>query len=188
VDPVIKDRLHENVLVYDLPNWIFGGLTVVMFVTVLDWLVFILPVAGCAAFTSWSMPTTISLVFTMAAVTVLYGVSVGFLAIGAWATYSEVQGKDDRQSTADKLPAFKNCFDRSQCFPLLFSQHSPIVTKLRLPAPRQEKIPSREDYFGLWGESLRICRRGCDANYPARRGERKPRRSPRLGLGERNGP
>jgi hypothetical protein len=36
----------------------------------------------------------------MAGVTVLYGVCVGLLAIGAWATYSEVQGKIDHEAAA----------------------------------------------------------------------------------------
>ena len=36
----------------------------------------------------------------MAGVTVLYAVSVGLLAIGAWATYADVQGKIDREAAA----------------------------------------------------------------------------------------
>lgn len=38
--------------------------------------------------------------FYMAGVTVLYGVSVGLLAIGAWATYADVQSKIDREASA----------------------------------------------------------------------------------------
>ncbi len=38
--------------------------------------------------------------FYMAGVTVLYAVSVGLLAIGAWATYSDVQGKVDHEAAA----------------------------------------------------------------------------------------
>ena len=36
----------------------------------------------------------------MAGVTVLYAVSVGLLAIGTWATYTEVQGKIDHEAAA----------------------------------------------------------------------------------------
>jgi hypothetical protein len=36
----------------------------------------------------------------MAGVTVLYGVSVGLLAIGAWATYADVQRKIDHEAAA----------------------------------------------------------------------------------------
>jgi hypothetical protein len=38
--------------------------------------------------------------FYMAGVTVLYAVSIGLLAIGAWATYTDVQSKVDREAAA----------------------------------------------------------------------------------------
>jgi hypothetical protein len=84
--------------IYDLPNWVFGTLTVVVFVAV--------GLAGLYLTRRWverihehgqhSQNDIVG--FYMAGVTVLYGVSVGLLAIGAWATYAEVQGKIDHEA------------------------------------------------------------------------------------------
>ncbi len=84
--------------VYDLPNWLFGLLTVVVFVAI--------GLAGLYLTRRWverihhhgqhSQNDIIG--FYMAGVTVLYGVSVGLLAIGAWATYADVQGKIDHEA------------------------------------------------------------------------------------------
>jgi len=85
--------------VYDLPNWLFGTLTVVVFV--------IIGLAGLYLTRGWvrrlhheehSYNDIIG--FYMAGVTVLYGVSVGLLAIGAWATFTDVQGRVDHEATA----------------------------------------------------------------------------------------
>lgn len=85
---------------YDLPTWLFGTLTVVVFVA--------LGLAGLYATRAWvarlddghdHMYNHI-VGFYLAAVTVLYAVCVGLLAIGAWATYSEVQGKLDHEAAA----------------------------------------------------------------------------------------
>jgi hypothetical protein len=84
---------------YDLPTWLFGTLTVVVFVA--------LGLAGLYATRGWvarlhhSEPAHNDLVgFYLAAVTVLYAVCAGLLAIGAWATYADVQGKIDHEATA----------------------------------------------------------------------------------------
>lgn len=87
--------------IYDLPNWAFGSLTVATFVAI--------GLAGLFLTRNWvrrihhchgehSQNDIVG--FYMAGVTVLYGVSVGLLAIGAWATYADVQGKIDHEAAA----------------------------------------------------------------------------------------
>jgi hypothetical protein len=84
--------------VYDLPNWLFGTLTVAVFVAI--------GLSGLYLTRGWvqrihhdhSQNDIVG--FYMAGVTVLYGVSVGLLAIGAWATYADVQGKIDHEAAA----------------------------------------------------------------------------------------
>jgi Protein of unknown function (DUF4239) len=85
--------------VYDLPNWLFGTLTVGMFVAI--------GLAGLYLTRGWvrrlhhvEHAYNDIVGFYMAGVTVLYGVSVGLLAIGAWATYADVQGKIDHEAGA----------------------------------------------------------------------------------------
>jgi hypothetical protein len=85
--------------VYDLPNWLFGTLIVAVFVAI--------GLGGLYLLRGWvrrlhhTEHTYNDIVgFYMAGVTVLYGVSVGLLAIGAWATYAEVQGKVDHEASA----------------------------------------------------------------------------------------
>ncbi len=84
---------------YDLPTWLFGTLTVGVFVA--------FGLGGLYATRGWvarlhnGEHAHNDLVgFYLAAVTVLYAVCVGLLAIGAWATYSEVQGKIDHEAAA----------------------------------------------------------------------------------------
>jgi hypothetical protein len=84
---------------YDLPTWLFGALTMAVFVA--------FGLAGLYATRGWAARlhngdhTHNDLVgFYLAGVTVLYAVCVGLLAIGAWATYSEVQGKVDHEADA----------------------------------------------------------------------------------------
>ena len=85
--------------VYDLPNWLFGTLIVAVFVAI--------GLGGLYLLRDWvrrlhhTEHTYNDIVgFYMAGVTVLYGVSVGLLAIGAWATFAEVQGKGDHGASA----------------------------------------------------------------------------------------
>jgi hypothetical protein len=75
---------------YDLPTWLFGALTLVVFVA--------FGLAGLYATRSWvarlhngDHAHNDLVGFYLAGVTVLYGVCVGLLAIGAWATYSEAR-------------------------------------------------------------------------------------------------
>ena len=83
--------------VYDVPNWLFGILTVLVFV--------VLGVVGLYLTRGWIRRIHADdhahndiVGFYMAGVTVLYAVSVGLLAIGAWATYADVQGKVDHEA------------------------------------------------------------------------------------------
>lgn len=85
--------------VYDLPNWLFGGLTVGVFVAIgLAGLYLTRSVMSRVHHQVHSHNDIVG--FYLAGVTVLYGVSVGLLAIGAWATYSDVQNKIDHEATA----------------------------------------------------------------------------------------
>jgi hypothetical protein len=84
---------------YDLPTWIFGTLTVAVFV--------VFGLAGLYLTRGWvrrlyngDHAHNDIVGFYMAGVTVLYGVCVGLLAIGAWATYAEVQGRIDHEAAA----------------------------------------------------------------------------------------
>ena len=85
--------------VYDLPNWLFGALTVLVFV--------VIGLAGLYLTRGWvqrlhridhSHNDIVG--FYLAAVTVFYGITLGLLAIGAWTTYSDVQGKIDHEATS----------------------------------------------------------------------------------------
>src|ERR1700722_14397221 len=82
---------------YDPPTWISGALSLSGFLTI--------GLGGLYRTRDWvrrlhsgdhSYNDIVG--FYMAGVTVLYGVCVGLLAIGAWATYSEVQGKIDHEA------------------------------------------------------------------------------------------
>ncbi len=85
--------------VYDLPNWLFGVLTLGVFVA--------FGLTGLCLTRGWVRRLHHAehayndiIGFYMAGVTVLYGVSVGLLAIGAWATYADVQGRVDHEAAA----------------------------------------------------------------------------------------
>jgi len=84
--------------VYDLPNWLFGLLTVAAFIA--------FGLVGLFATRSWvrrlhgghSYSDIVG--FYLAAVTVFYGITLGLLAIGTWTTYSDVETRVDREATA----------------------------------------------------------------------------------------
>ena len=85
--------------VYDLPNWIFGTLTVFVFVVV--------GLAGLYATRGWvrrlhhidhSHNDIVG--FYLAAVTVFYGITLGLLAVGTWTTYADVQARVEREAIA----------------------------------------------------------------------------------------
>jgi hypothetical protein len=84
--------------IYDLPNWMFGTLTVGVFVAI--------GVVGLYLTRGWVK--RLHLVdhshndivgFYLAGVTVFYGITLGLLAVGTWTTYSEVQSKIDHEAT-----------------------------------------------------------------------------------------
>jgi hypothetical protein len=84
--------------VYDLPNWLFGTLTVLVFVAI--------GLAGLYLTRGWARRLHIVdhshndiVGFYLAAVTVFYGITLGLLAVGTWTTYEEVQGKIDHEAT-----------------------------------------------------------------------------------------
>ena len=85
--------------IYDLPDWLFGTLTVLVFVAI--------GLAGLYLTRGWvrrlhqvdhSHNDIVG--FYLAAVTVFYGITLGLLAIGTWTTYSEVQDKIDHEATS----------------------------------------------------------------------------------------
>lgn len=85
---------------YSIPTWFSGALTVIAFVA--------FGLAGLYLTRRWvhrlDTPEHHAynhiVGFYMAGVTVLYAVCAGLLAIGAWATFSDVQGKVDHEATA----------------------------------------------------------------------------------------
>ena len=85
--------------IYDLPTWLFGVLTVIVFV--------VFGLAGLFRLRGWVQRIDTGhhaynhiVGFFLAGVTVLYAVCAGLLAIGAWATFAEVQEKIDHEATA----------------------------------------------------------------------------------------
>ncbi len=85
--------------IYDLPTWLLGVLTVTVFVA--------FGLAGLCFLRGWVQRIDTGhhaynhiVGFFFAGVTVLYAVCAGLLAIGAWATFAEVQGKIDHEATA----------------------------------------------------------------------------------------
>jgi Protein of unknown function (DUF4239) len=84
--------------VYSLPNWLFGLLTVIVFVA--------FSLAGIFCTRSWirGMHRQLShndiVGFYLAGLTVLYGVTLGLLAIGAWSIYTETENKVAKEAAA----------------------------------------------------------------------------------------
>lgn len=83
--------------VYDLPNWLFGILTILVFVA--------FGVAGLFPTRRWvrrqhrvdhSHNDIVG--YYLAAVTVFYGITLGLVAVGTWTSYSDVQTKVDREA------------------------------------------------------------------------------------------
>lgn len=84
---------------YDLPNWIFGALTVLVFV--------VFGLAGLYLTRGWvrrmhhidhSHNDIVG--FYLAAVTVFYGITLGLLAIGTWTNYADAQARVEREAIA----------------------------------------------------------------------------------------
>jgi hypothetical protein len=88
---LVGHRPIDMYWVYSLPNWLFGLLTVGLFVA--------FSVAGIFCTRAWIRRMHVRLShndivgFYLAGLTVLYGVSLGLLAIGAWTIYTETENK-----------------------------------------------------------------------------------------------
>ena len=84
--------------VYNLPNWLFELLTVFCFVA--------FSVAGVLLTRRWVRRIHVLhshndiVGFYLAAITVLYGVTLGLLAIGAWTIYTETEAKVAQEAAA----------------------------------------------------------------------------------------
>jgi hypothetical protein len=84
--------------VYDLPNWLFGTLTVGAFVAA--------GVAGLFITRRWverlhvGHPYNDIVGFYLAGMAVFFAVTLGLLAIGAWSSYTDVEGKINHEATA----------------------------------------------------------------------------------------
>jgi hypothetical protein len=85
--------------IYDIPNWLLGLLTVMLFVAI--------GIGGLVLTRGWvrrlhkvdhSHNDIVS--FYLAAVTVFYGITLGLLAVATWTTYSDAQGKVDHEAAA----------------------------------------------------------------------------------------
>jgi hypothetical protein len=83
--------------VYDLPNWLFGALTIALFVA--------FGLLGLAATRAWvpslhheshSHNDVVGAYF--GAITVFYGITLGLLMVGVWGTYSEAEVKVDSEA------------------------------------------------------------------------------------------
>ncbi len=77
--------------VYNLPNWLFEFLTVGIFVAFSLAGMFLTRARVRRMHVERSYNDIVG--FYLAGITVLYGVSLGLLAIGAWSTYTETEGK-----------------------------------------------------------------------------------------------
>lgn len=83
--------------VYDLPNWLFGVLTMAFFILI--GLVGLYPTRGWVRRQHKQDHSHNDIVgFYLAAVTVFYGITLGLLAVGTWTSYSETQTKVDREA------------------------------------------------------------------------------------------
>src|SRR5215469_1156118 len=85
--------------VYDLPNWLFGALTVAVFVA--------LGVSGLFVTRGWVRRLHIVdhshndiVGFYLSAVTVFYGITLGLFAVGTWTAFSDAEGKVDHEAAA----------------------------------------------------------------------------------------
>lgn len=83
--------------IYDLPNWLFGTLTVFLFCA--------FGIGGLIATRRWA-PSLHHVTgshndivgFYLGAVTVLYGITLGLLMVGVWSNFSEAEARVDREA------------------------------------------------------------------------------------------
>ncbi len=82
--------------VYDLPNWFFELLTIGLFIA--------FSLSGMLLTRSWMRRVHVQrshndiVGFYLAGLTVLYGVSLGLLAVGAWTTYTDTETKVSQEA------------------------------------------------------------------------------------------
>jgi hypothetical protein len=83
--------------IYDLPNWLFGALSVLAFC--------VFGIAGLALTRRWAPSlhhATLShndiVGYYFGAITVLYGITLGLLMVGVWSTFTETEEKVDREA------------------------------------------------------------------------------------------
>jgi hypothetical protein len=84
--------------IYSLPNWLFELLTVGLFVAFS--LAGLLPTRGWIRRMHVQRSHNDIVGFYLAGITVLYGVSLGLLAFGAWTTYTETEAKVAQEAGA----------------------------------------------------------------------------------------
>jgi hypothetical protein len=84
--------------IYDLPNWLFGVLTISVFCA--------FGITGLAITRRWAPSlhhATLShndiVGFYFGAITLLYGVTLGLLMIEVWTTFTETEAKVDREAS-----------------------------------------------------------------------------------------
>lgn len=84
--------------IYSLPNWLFALLTILLFVafSLVGLLISRKRIRRMHVIRSYNDIVG----FYLATVTVLYGVTLGLLAIGAWTTYTETEAKVAREAAA----------------------------------------------------------------------------------------
>lgn len=96
--------------IYDLPNWLFGALTVLAFCA--------FGIMGLVATRRW-VPSLHHadhshndiVGFYFGGVTVLYGITLGLLMVGAWGNFTEAAAKvDDEAGTLDILYRDASCY------------------------------------------------------------------------------
>ena len=85
--------------VYDLPNWLFGAMSVGVFVAI--------GIGGLFLTRGWVRQLHVVdhshndiVGFYLAAVTVFYGITLGLFAVGTWTAYSDAQSKVDHEAAA----------------------------------------------------------------------------------------
>lgn len=85
--------------IYNLPNWLLGALSVSVFC--------VFGITGLAVTRKWAPSlhhATLShndiVGYYFGAITVLYGITLGLLMVDAWSTFTETEGKVDREAGA----------------------------------------------------------------------------------------
>jgi len=90
--------MHYWMWIYDMPNWLFGSLTVLLFCAFAIW--------GLNLTRRW-VPSlhhaTLShndiVGYYFGAITLLYGVTLGLILIAVWSTFTETEAKVDREAS-----------------------------------------------------------------------------------------